>query len=240
MSHNAISLSLCFDQDKIYVVSPSQNIFPLCQDRCAVLQDILIHKYSLISHSDHLPPPVYCTVCTHTDKGHRKVQKILCRWGKDEDQWLRWVIDSSGATHPGGRPRRALIKGVLTYLRFHALGTLPNHTIPNHTAPKYTTQHHSHNKPYPTKRATPMVWHHTKPNHTGPYHTMIFSGLSFPWSSSPDWRWGLKSRLGRVFGSRTPVRNQSACFHLCSTVHAMLFTYVVHIIEHSAIFSSVY
>ena len=102
-----------------------------------------------------------------------------------------------------------------------------------------------------------MVWHHTKPNHTGPYHTMIFSGLSFPWSSSPDWRWGLKSRLGRVFGSRTPVRNQSAvfssvqhsacnAFHICSSYYRTQFNIFICIlnttvqcfskIEHSEIF----
>ena len=173
MSHNAISLSLCFDQDKIYVVSPSQNIFP------SVKTDVLFCKIfwftNILPYLTQTTSPHLCTVLyVHTQtKAHRKVQKILCRWEKDENQWLRWVIDSSGATHHGGRPRRALIKGVLTYLRFHALGTLPNHTIPNHTAPKYTTQLHSHNKPFPTKSATPMVWHHTKPYHTGwtlPYH----------------------------------------------------------------------
>ena len=77
MSHNAISLSLCFDQDKIYVVSPSQNIFPLCQDRCAVLQDILIHKYSLIYHSDHLPH--LCTVLyVHTQTKATEKCKKYC------------------------------------------------------------------------------------------------------------------------------------------------------------------
>ena len=146
MFRNAISQ--CFDQDKIYVVSLLQNIFPLRQDRCAVLQDILIQKYPSISHS--APPNVKILIIRAVwtlATVHRKVaQNILSQ----KERWESMIRVSYGqqppcngydsATHHASR---ALIKGVLTYLRFHALATLPNHVIPY-----FTTQHLT--KPYHT------------------------------------------------------------------------------------------